>query len=211
MYLKYINFSFDDVILVNERTLVVKNNFASDYLADLKLISSYLKNAALAFDYSSALPKTEAEKDLNLWALGPLENMAVLHKNLAANGLVYLENFAYNIKDVNSNTVFPNFDFLFNKEGRKVTQVTPFQQFESLDLTKDFGSLFWLNLTAKGGYQLSYVPQSVRISPPFLSWDKEQGIFTVISGATAGKVKVDGTTEFGKKFKAKFNLIDGQK
>ena len=136
--------------------------------------------------------------------------MAALHAALAKRNLIYLEDFAYDI--VTGGTKhFDNLEFLFNQKGRKIVKTTPYQQFETLDLDKDFTSLFWLNLKAKSGYNLAYVPQSVRVSPPFLNWNNEQGNFTVISGATAGKVKVDGKTEFNKKFKAKFNLINSQK
>ena len=209
--LPYVEVNYPVSAKPQERTLIAKNTFALNYLANLPELFEYLQNAILGFDYTSALPKIEAPKGLNLWACGPLENMAALHKSLAANGLVYLTDFAYSITKKGQVVEPANLDFLFNKEGRKITKTNIVQLLDTLDLSKDFAAPFWLNLTAKGGYQLSYVPQSVRISPPFLSWDKEQGLFTVIPGATAGKVKVDGTTEFGKKFKAKFNLIDGQK
>ena len=206
-FLPYVEINYFVSSNAEEKTLVVKNSFALAYLADLKNISAYLKNAILGFDYSSPLPKIEMAENLNLWAYGPLDNMAALHTSLAKNNLVYLKDFAYNITKGGDDI---NFDFLFNKEGRKISKITPYQQFKTLDLSKDFASEFWLNLTAKAGYNLAYIPQKVRVAPPFLDWNKEQAAFSIISGATAGKIKVDGKTEFGKKFKAKFNLIDSE-
>ena len=190
-----------------DRTFVAKNSFAIAYLADLKNISAYLKNAALGFDYSSPLPEINVTKNINLWAEGPVDNIAALHAALAKQNLVYLEDFAYDIV-AGGTKHFDNLEFLFNKKGRKIVKTTPYQQFDTLDLDKDFTSLFWINLKSKSGYNLAYVPQDLRIAPPFLNWNKEQAAFNIISGATVGKIKVSGKTEFGKKFKAKFNLIN---
>ncbi len=204
-FLPYVEVNYFVSSNADTKTLVVKNSFALAYLADLKNISAYLKNVILGFDYSSPLPKIDTAENLNLWAYGPLDNMAALHASLAKNNLVYLKDFAYNITK-NSDI---NFDFLFNKEGRKISKITPYQQFETLDLDKDFTSLFWLNLKSKSGYAMAYIPQDLRIAPPFLDWNKEQAAFSIICAAI-GKIKVDGKTEFGKKFKAIFNLIDSE-
>ena len=209
--LPYIEINYAVSANVNEKTLIAKNSFALNYLANLKDVSAYLKNAALGFDYSSALPEIEAVSGLNLWAEGPIDNMAALHAVLAKQNLVYLKDFAYNISKESLAQNFANLEFLFNKEGRKITKTTPYQQFETLDLDKDFASLFWLNLKSKSGYALAYIPQDLRIAPPFLNWNKEQAAFDIISGASEGKIKVSGKTEFGKKFKAEFNIIDSQK
>ncbi len=207
--LPYIEVNYAVLPEADKRTLVAKNSFALAYLSDLKNISAYLKNAALGFDYSSPLPKIEIEKGLNLWSEGPVDNMAALHAALSKQNLVYLKDFAYDIV-AEGTKHFDNLDFLFNKEDRKIVKATQYQQFETLDLEKDFASLFWLNLKAKSGYNLAYIPQDLRIAPPFLNWNKEQAVFNIIPGATAGKIKVSGKTEFGKKFKAKFNLINSE-
>ncbi len=209
--LPYVEVNYPISSKPKERTLIAKNTFAINYLANLPELFEYLQNAILGFDYTSALPKIEAPKGLNLWACGPLENMAALHVSLAKNNLVYLQDFAYNITKKDQLVEPANLEFLFNKEGRKIVKTNVYQPLVNLDLSKDFAAPLWLNLTTKGGYNLAYVPQSVRVSPPFLNWDNEQGIFTVIPGATVGKVKVDGKTEFGKKFKTKFNLINSQR
>lgn len=206
--LPYVEVNYPVSSKPQERTLIAKNSFALNYLANLEELFEYIQNGILGFDYSSALPEINAKKGLNLWACGPLENMAALHLSLAKNGLEYLKDFAYNITKKDQLVDPANLDFLFNKEGRKVKSQTVYQQFKILDLNNNFGSEFWLNLTTKNGYKLSYIPQSVRVSPPFLNWNKEQGIFEIISGAATGKVKVDGKTEFGKKFKAQFNIIE---
>ena len=205
--LPYIEINYSVSADAAQRALIAKNSFALNYLADLKNISAYLKNAALGFEYSSPLPKIEADKGLNLWADGPVDNMAALHVNLAEQGLVYWENFAYNITSGQLTPGSENIDFLFNSEGRKISKITPYQQFETLDLDKDYASLFWLNLKSKSGYSLAYVPQNLRIAPPLLNWNNEQAAFNIIPGANEGQVKVSGKTEFGKKFKAKFNII----
>lgn len=193
-----------------DRTFVAKNSFALAYLADLKNISAYLKNAALGFDYSSPLPEITEVKGINLWAEGPVDNMGALHVALAKQNLIYLEDFAYDI--VTGGTKhFDNLEFLFNKKGRKISKITPYQQFEALDLDKDYASLFWLNLKSISGYNLAYIPQDLRIAPPLLNWNRDQAAFNIISGAGVGKIKVSGKTEFGKKFSAKFNIIDSRK
>ena len=45
----------------------------------------------------------------------------------------------------------------------------------------------------KNGYWFSYVPQTVRFSPPYLAWDPAQGTLAVIPGAqrTTVKIRVD--------------------
>ena len=205
--LPYVEVNYPVSAKPQERTLIAKNSFALNYLANLQELFEYLQNVVLGFDYTSPLPEIKAPQGLNLWACGPLENMAALHKSLAANNLVYLQDFAYNITKKDQLVEPANLEFLFNKDSRKVIKTNNYQQFQTLDLSKEFATPFWLNLTTKGGYVLSYVPQSLRIAPPFLNWNNEQGIFSIIPGATAGKVRVDGKTEFGTKFKTQFNLI----
>lgn len=205
--LPYIEVNYAILSDTDQRTLIAKNSFALNYLANLKEISAYLKNAALGFEYSSPLPKIETTQGLNLWADGPVDNMAALHANLAAQGLVYLENFAYNITSGKLTQGSANMEFLFNKQGRKISKTTPYQQFDTLDLDKDYASLFWLNLKSKSGYAMAYIPQDLRIAPPLLNWNNEQALFNIIPGAGVGKIKVSGKAEFGKKFSAKFNII----
>ncbi len=205
--LPYIEINYAVLANPDQRTLIAKNSFALSYLENLKEISAYLKNAALGFEYSSPLPKIETTQGLNLWADGPVDNMAALHANLAAQGLVYLENFAYNITSGKLMQGSANIDFLFNKEGRKISKITPYQQFKILDLDRDYASLFWLNLKSESGYKLAYVPQDLRIAPPLLNWNKEQALFNIISGANEGNVKIYGKTDFNKKFTVKFNII----
>lgn len=205
--LPYIEVNYAILADPDQRTLIAKNSFALSYLADLKEISSYLNNAALGFEYSSPLPKIEATKNLNLWVVGPVDNVAALHANLVKQGLFYLENFAYNITSGKLNQGSANIDFLFNKEGREITKVKLYQQFKTLDLDRDYSSLFWLNLKTKSGYAMAYIPQDLRIAPPLLNWNKEQALFSIIPGASIGKIKVSGKAEFGKKFNAKFNII----
>ena len=207
--LPYMEVNYFVFSVPQDRTLIAKNSFALAYLADLKNVSAYLKNVALGFDYSSPLPEIQAVNGLNLFAEGPIDNMGALHAALAKQNLVYLEDFAYNITKEGTQH-FDNLEFLFNKEGRKIVKTTPYQQFQTLNLDKDFTSLFWLNLKSKSGYDLAYIPQNIRIAPPFLNWNKEQAAFNIIPGATVGKIKIDGKTEFGKKFKAKFSIIDSE-
>ena len=206
--LPYIEVNYSVLSNPQDRTLIAKNSFALTYLANLKEISAYLKNAALGFEYSSPLPEIDTEKGLTLWVDGPVDVAASLHAKLSKLGLVYLDDFAYNISTGKLTPGSANLDFLFNKENRKITKIKTYQQFNTLNLNKDFASLFWLNLRAKGGYSMAYIPQEVRIAPPLLNWNKEQASFNIISGASVGKVKVDGKTEFGKKFKTKFKLDD---
>ena len=40
-----------------------------------------------------------------------------------------------------------------------------------------------------------YVPPILRVSPPFLSWKPEEGILQVVSGASAGKVKIGNVVD----------------
>lgn len=207
--LPYVEMNYPVSSKPQERTLIAKNSFALNYLANLEELFEYLQNAVLGFDYSSPLPEIKAQKGLNLWASGPLEDMASLHIRLNQKGLSYLEDFAYVVTKKAQPVGTANLDFLFNKEGRKVVQTVPYQQFKTLDLNNEnISSAFWLNLTAKNGYDLSYIPQQMRIAPPFLNWNKEQGLFEIIPGAVTGKIKADGKTEFGKKFKVQFNIID---
>lgn len=207
--LPYVEVNYPISSMPQDRTLIAKNSFALNYLANLEELFEYLQNAVLGFDYSLSLPEIKAKKGLNLWASGPLEDMASLHIRLNQKGLSYLEDFAYVVTKKAQPVGTANLDFLFDKEGRKVAKMIPHQQFKTLDLNNEnISSAFWLNLTAKNGYDLSYIPQEIRIAPPFLNWNKEQGLFEVISGAATGKIKADGKTEFGKKFKVQFNIID---
>ena len=209
--LPYVEVNYPISSKPQERTLVAKNSFALNYLANLEELFEYVQNAVLGFDYTSSLPEIKAQKGLNLWACGPLENMASLHLNLVKNGLSYLEDFAYAISKKSQPAGTANLDFLFNKEGRKIIKVQEHQQFKTLDLRNEsINSAFWLNLTAKNGYELSYIPQQMRIAPPFLNWNNELGVFEIIPGAVTGKIKADGKTEFGKKFKVQFNIINSE-
>ena len=206
--LPYVEVNYPVSSNAEKRTLIAKDFFALNYLANLEELFEYIQNVVLGFDYSSPLPEIKAPKGLNLLAFGPLDNMASLHASLAKQGLVYLQDFAYNIVGNGQVHDVVNLDFLFDKKGRKVNKILPFQQFKELDLNTNINSAFWLNLTTKNGYELAYIPQKIRIAPPFLNWNRDQGVFEIIPGATAGKIKIDGKTEFGKRFKVQFNVID---
>lgn len=64
-----------------------------------------------------------------------------------------------------------------------------------------------LSVTArlKNGREYDYIPLSLRISPPYLSWDAALGELSVISGAEAAAVKMSGFVD-KKKFSAKIRL-----
>ena len=51
----------------------------------------------------------------------------------------------------------------------------------------------WAVLNNEGLFH--YVPPMLRISPPFLFWEPEQGVLRPVSGASAGKIKISNVVD----------------
>ena len=123
--------------------------------------------------------------------------MLRLQDLLEKSGLKFFNNFAYRIiKSENSKSVkfekYTNLAYLLNKEECTLVKVTALFAPKSASATSEAEINFQVNLKNKNSCEIDYIPSSVKIAPPFLSWDSSKSALKVIYGAEPGKVKISG-------------------
>lgn len=132
-----------------------------------------------------------ADEKLRLLAAGNREELTVLWQTLQDAGRAYGAQVALRIAPQAALTDGLDLDYLFaapsdvqmvkleGQLGTKTLWMTPLAQ-ANLSV--------WAVLA--NGMKFDYIPLSVRLSPPYLSWEPAQGVLRPVSGASAGKVKI---------------------
>ncbi len=214
------NYRADD--LPANRAVAAGGDIAANILASIETLSNYFGNYALLFDNSAALPQfASLKKDIFVWASGNIENITRLQKAFEDGGLSCPQNFAYVFNsapsapqtkenaqeqkpaqqngnyDYSSFWAWINFDLLFDKNARAFKQANAYIDAKEISLSKNSPFNYWLNIMLADGYIINYVPQELKFAPPYLSWDFENALISVISGAEKGKVKITPLTPLG--------------
>jgi len=214
------NYRIDD--LPANRAVAAGGDIAANILASIETLSNYFGNFALLFDNSAALPQLSSlKKDIFVWASGNIDSLTRLQKAFEDGGLSCPQNFAYVFNstlsapqtkesaqkqtparqngdyDYSSFWAWINFDLLFNKNARAFKQANAFTAAKEISLSKNKPFSYWLNIMLADGYIINYVPRELKFAPPYLSWDFENALISVISGAEKGKVKITPLTPLG--------------
>lgn len=196
----------------NAKIILAGEGYSAPVINALPSLSGYISGFALSFYVNTAMPAgfEGASKSARVWAVGSMGNMARLQSALEAAGLKFFDNFGYKIVD-NAGVNPPdlkdilNLTYLLEKDSLKPLKAKGAFSAKSASAVSEERFNFWLDITGKKGLKLNYIPASLKIAPPFLSWDYDTASFGVIYGAQPGKVKISGfagdVLPFGVSFK----------
>ena len=195
------------------KILLAGEGYSASVLNALPGLSNYFANFALSFYVNTAMPDNldGINNKISLWALGSKGNMIRLQGALEKNGLDFFDNFAYLTVD-NSGNKAPSFKEIFNLGYfLDKSEILPLKAkgvfgVKSASATSEERFGFKLDVKGKKDFKAEYIPSSLKIAPPFLSWDFEKGLMNVIYGALPGKVKVTGMAGNAGSFDASFKI-----
>ena len=144
----------------------------------------------------------------NVWAQGILpkvrtlvigtqEELAQTQSALERGGKVYGPDFAMRYAK-QGNAWFDGVDteYLWAPAGEvavKYLKADVLRKTISLAQKEEVALRVWAVLNNDGLFH--YVPPTLRVSPPFLFWKPEEGVLQVVSGATAGKVRISNVVD----------------
>lgn len=195
------------------KVLLAGEGYSAPVINVLGGLSGYINNFALSFYVNTAMPGLfeGADKDVKVWAVGSLGNMARLQSSLEKSGFKFFDNFGYQIVE-NSGANPPalrdilNLHYLLEKDSLKPLKAKGVFSAKSASSVSEERFNFWLEASGKKGLKLNYIPASLKIAPPFLSWDYDTASFGVIYGAQPGKVKISGFAGDVLPFEASFKI-----
>lgn len=159
---------------------------AAELLQKKELFSRYLflnlplKNISLNQD----------NMPLRILLAGDRESLTVWQETLEDKGLLYGNNFVTKITKEDSLSSVLDIDYLFSEEVSvqvKKLSGSVYPQAVSIKTGKAYLSVYAL---LANGSLYDYIPLSLRMSPPYLSWSASSGELAPISGAERGKVKI---------------------
>ncbi len=192
------------------RIIAAQGDIALNILESFGTLNNYFKNAALFLHNTTPLfdIKGQLPKDIRIWMAGNLSNMARMQAVLEKAGLKPFKNFAFNFAELKKDELFYkdiNFDYLYAKNPSKIKKARAVFSKKELSSTADDFSSFWLSVNAQD-YEAVYIPQTLKIAPPFLSWDAQTARLTPIFGATSGRVKISADIPFYGNFKTTLKI-----
>ena len=212
--LPYIETNYKTQESASFKTLMAGETYSYAVLNSLPVLSGYFGKFALMFYKSTSFPqKLEGVSDkISFYAAATLGNALRLEALLENSGLNFPDNFVFNIIDGQSvnppalSGVF-NFGYIFDAKTCKCEKVKAVFSAEEASSVSEEPVNFWLAVKGKKGCgDINYIPQSLKIAPPFLSWDYDKAAFTVIYGASKGKVKLSGRAGKTLPFTATFKI-----
>ena len=129
--------------------------------------------------------------------IGTQEELALAQAALERGGKTYGADFAMRYAPQGS-VWFDGVDTQYlwapaNQVAVKYLKADVSRKFISLAKTDEVALRVWAVLNNEGLFH--YVPPTLRISPPFLFWDSQQGTLRPLSGATAGKVRIGNVVD----------------
>lgn len=181
------------------KIILAGEGYSAPVINALSDLSGYIGGFALSFYVNTAMPGgfEGVSKSARVWALGSKGNMARLQNSLEDAGLKFFDNFGYKIVETASSNPpdlkdILNLTYLLEKDSLKPLKAKGVFSVKSASSVSEERFNFWLDVTGKKGLKLNYIPSSLKIAPPFLSWDYDTASFGVIYGAQPGKVKISG-------------------
>ena len=142
-----------------------------------------------------------------IFVTGRQSELALAQQKLEQAGLEYGKNFALAYASAAAG-LFEGVDWNYlSAPQQDVTLRRLKAEVDCPVLTLDSDEKSILTVTARlnNGATFAYVPDSLRISPPYLSWNPLSGELTPVAGAEPGKVKISGGVD-KKAFSVKIKL-----
>ncbi len=143
---------------------------------------------------------------------GDQAQLAAAQGYLERAGLSYGEGFVfqYAAEPAGWFDALPLDYFLAPRQDILLRRLTASVEEKTLPLEGQKGVSLRVTAQLKNGKTFAYVPLSLRMSPPYLSWDAVSGGLRVVAGAEAGRVKIRGGVD-KIEFSTKINLKNNKK
>lgn len=137
--------------------------------------------------------KTAFPSKLRLLLRGSAEEIAAWQLYLDDNGFEYGRNFVCRLGDSRAFADNLPLTYFFGPaKDLAVRKAEAAVSAKTLSLEDEAGVAFTVKTVLQNGLEFDYLPASLRLSPPYLSWDASKGRLFVVSGAEAGTVKIHG-------------------
>lgn len=202
----YINTNYTTLEETSQRAL------AASGPAGLRAVSGLLAHKSLWARAVVVAPGTEpvawagAAADLRVLLLGNREQLSAQQVPLLESGRSYGTHFVTVISEENNVLAGVNLDYIFaQKEAVALKKIEGNIVPGEISLSQKETAV--LNTTAWLENQMSFdfIPNSLRLSPPVITWQAGSGQLTPLPGASAGKVKISFVVD-KVRFAAKIKL-----
>ena len=147
-----------------------------------------------------------ADPSLRMLLAGDRSQAAVWQQTLEEMNLTYGKDFVTALGTPAGILEALDLDYLFARPDQlTVKKLTGEVSEKEISLAQDTPVSLSVQARLENGRLYDYVPLSLRMSPPYVSWDAAAGQLSPISGAVPGKVKISVFVD-KKKFQTKIKL-----
>ena len=189
------------------RTLVVRGEEGTDAILPLLKHPDWVGNWVFLEPHTFKLPQERSLDNIRFYVRGDQAQLAAVQAELEQAGLTYGPDFAMSYTDPAHNGL-QAVDFTYlsaPKEQLALKRLDAFTQKDVLLLQVGEKTGLRVGAQLKNKYWFTYIPQQVRFSPPYLTWDAAQGTLKVVPGAQQGTVKIRSGVD-KPKFSTKIKL-----
>ena len=175
-------------------------------LAALLAKKNLFTRAALLNGGTAPVSLAGADAALRILLAGEREQVIVWQQTVEEMNLAYGPDFITQIGSYDNILEALDMDYLWaDAKELTVKKIKGQAEPKSLSLTADEKATLALTAWLANGRSYDYVPLSLRLSPPYLSWNAASGQLEPISGAAAGKVKISVSVDKAR-FQTKIRL-----
>lgn len=189
-------------------TIAGRGEAAAQAIAELLNTALPVENIGLVEPGNVEIPAVASAQKVRFYVVGSQAELAHTQPQLERAKLVYGPGFVMQYRRPEQPLVEAlDFNYLLARADQlTVKKVDAFTQKEVLAAAGGEQTGFRVAVQLKNGYWFFYVPQTLRLSPPYLVWDPNQGMLRVIAGAQSGSVKIRSAVDkpaFSAKIKLK--------
>lgn len=132
------------------------------------------------------------QRPLRAFVTGTQGELALAQRTLENAGFAFGPDFALEYQKENASWFGAlAADYLFApRADLQLTRFSAGTDVKMLALSSDESAVLRVLAYLKNGLAYDYVPARLRMSPPYLNWNAEKGILTVLPGAESGTVKI---------------------
>ena len=190
------------------RTLAASGETNAQAVVAQLVHSDFVGKIALVEPGNVQIPTQASTQGVRFYVQAEQAALAAVQAQLQGRGVKYGPGFVLSYPQaVKSGLAAVNFQYL-NAPAKQLSikKIEAYTQQDSIALHSQQPLGLRVAVLLKNNYWFSYIPQTLRFSPPYLAWDAPQGTLQNISGAQAGAVKISGDVDnlpFSVKIKLK--------
>lgn len=176
----------------NSRTLAAKGARDSQAVLNQLIHADWVGRIALLEPGTVVFPADRVLEGVRFYVVGNQQELASVQKLFEDAGLAYGADFALRYAKDNQNPLYL-LDFTYLNGSAQDLEIEKLDAFTQQDiLPVEGGANTKLRVAArlKNKYWFDYIALQVRFSPPYLTWNPQQGTIQVVPGAQPGTVKI---------------------